>query len=141
MKTEVIVKLLESKDIQASYQRMKILEYLINHRTHPTVDTIYCALAGKIPTLSKTTIYNTLKIFVDKNIVSQVTVEENESRYDYSETSHLHFKCKNCGKLYDIFQVCDLLNQREIEGHKIDEYHLNFRGICKECKKGVSSNG
>ena len=38
------------------------MEYLMAHRTHPTVDEIYLALSPSIPTLSKTTVYNTLKL-------------------------------------------------------------------------------
>jgi len=133
MKRESIVKLLESREIQASYHRMKILEYLVKHRTHPTVDNIYSSLAGEIPTLSRTTVYNTLKILVSKKIVSQVTVEENEARYDYSETPHLHFKCRKCGEVYDIFHQSELLERQEIDGHLIEEHHLDFKGICRGC--------
>jgi len=135
MRQEEIIKKLEDNGIQASYQRMKIFEFLVKNRIHPTVEDIYSSLSAKIPTLSKTTIYNTLKILVDKKIVSQVTVEENEVRYDYSESSHLHFKCKRCGALYDIFHKCGLLNEKEIDGHSIDEHHLYLKGLCRNCRK------
>lgn len=134
MKKDSIIKILESRNIQPSYQRMKIFEYIMKHRTHPTVDAIYRSLAGEIPTLSRTTVYNTLKILAEKNLVSQVTIEENEVRYDYSEEPHLHFKCKKCGNLYDIFHRCDLLKEKEIDGHKIEEYHLYLKGLCKTCR-------
>ncbi len=49
---------LEEEGIQPSYHRLKILEYMMNHRTHPTVDIIYKNLSKEIPTLSKTTVYN-----------------------------------------------------------------------------------
>ncbi len=137
MNRESIVQLLESKNVQASYHRLKILEYLVNHRTHPTVDTIYRSLEKEIPTLSRTTVYNTLKVLVAKKIVSQVTVEENEVRYDYSGSAHLHFKCRKCGVVYDIFHDCELLSRKEIEGHIVDEYHMNFRGTCKKCAEAA----
>ena len=54
------------KDIKPSVQRLAVMTYLLEHRTHPTVDEIYSELQDKIPTLSKTTIYNTLKLFVEK---------------------------------------------------------------------------
>ena len=135
MKQAEIMKKLQENGIQASYQRMKIFEYLVRNRTHPTVEDIYKHLCPKIPTLSKTTIYNTLKILVDRKVVSQVTVEENEVRYDYSESSHLHFKCKGCGELYDIFHRCALLNEKEIDGHSIEEHHLYLKGLCRNCRK------
>lgn len=135
MKQEEIIKKMQDNGIQPSFQRMKIFEYLVKNRTHPTVEDIYSSLSLKIPTLSKTTIYNTLKILVDKKLISQVTVEENEVKYDYSENSHLHFKCRKCGGLYDIFHKCALLNEKEIDGHSIDEHHLYLKGLCRNCRK------
>ena len=55
---------LENEGVHPSYHRLKILEYLMNHRTHPTVERIPKEPSKEIPTLSKTTIYNTLKLFV-----------------------------------------------------------------------------
>ncbi len=130
-----IVTILGAHKIKASYQRIRILEFLMKNRIHPTVEDIYGKLSGEIPTLSKTTVYNTLKVLVKKKIIAPVTVEENEVRYDYSEGTHLHFKCKQCGRLYDIFQKHDLLEGKEIDGHLIDEHHFYFRGRCKECRK------
>ena len=42
--------------IKPSMQRMAVMEYLMTHRTHPTVDEIYTALHPSMPTLSKTTV-------------------------------------------------------------------------------------
>ena len=137
MKQEEIIKIMQDNGIQPSFQRMKIFEYLVRNRIHPTVEDIYSSLSARIPTLSKTTIYNTLKILVDKKIVGQVTVEENEVRYDYSENTHLHFKCKKCGGLYDIFHRCTLLNEKEIDGHSVEEYHLYLKGLCRNCARNT----
>jgi Fur family peroxide stress response transcriptional regulator len=53
---------LKKKNINLSYQRLKVLEYLTQVRTHPTVDQIFTDLQKDISTLSKTTVYNTLKL-------------------------------------------------------------------------------
>ena len=71
---------MEKEGIHQSYHRLKILEYMMNHRTHPTVDMIYKGLSKEIPTLSKTTVYNTLKLFLSKDIVQELTIEEKEMR-------------------------------------------------------------
>ena len=49
--------------IKPSLQRLAVMKYLMQYHTHPTVDEIYAALHSSIPTLSKTTIYNTLSLF------------------------------------------------------------------------------
>ena len=55
---------LQSYGIKPSLQRIAIMEYLIENRIHPTVEDIYEALYIKVPTLSKTTVYNTIKLFI-----------------------------------------------------------------------------
>lgn len=57
---------LKEHGIKPSYQRMKVFQYLVDNHNHPTVDMIYKALCPEIPTLSKTTVYNTLNLFVEK---------------------------------------------------------------------------
>ena len=59
LKVEDIGAYLKSHEIKPSFQRMRIFEYLITHRNHPTVEMIYKSLVKEIPTLSKTTVYNT----------------------------------------------------------------------------------
>lgn len=122
--------------IKPSYQRMKILEYLMKNKTHPTVDTIYRALVDDIPTLSKTTVYNTMGLFMDHKIVQMVTIEDNEVRYDADMTDHGHFKCMKCMNIYD-FEIN--LKDTEIKGiemFKVEEKHIYFKGICGMCGSG-----
>ena len=49
-----VVKRLQNHNIKPSVQRIAIMTYLMEHRTHPTVDEIYTALAPSIPTLFTT---------------------------------------------------------------------------------------
>lgn len=44
-----------SYQIKPSVQRIAIMDYLLKHHTHPSIDEIYMALCQDIPTLSKTT--------------------------------------------------------------------------------------
>jgi len=71
---------LKKNGIKPSVQRMKIFQYLLDHHTHPTVDDIFQNLSPEMPTLSKTTVYNTLNIFVSNNIIQEIIIEENEVR-------------------------------------------------------------
>ena len=44
--------------IRPSLQRIEIMRYLMEHHTHPTIDDIFVELKKRIPTVSRTTIYN-----------------------------------------------------------------------------------
>ena len=64
---------LEEHDIRPSQKRIMLMYYLMKYRNHPTIDDMYLALHDFIPTLSKTTVYNTMDMFVShlvKNMVN-----------------------------------------------------------------------
>lgn len=130
-----MIERLKEYDIAPSIQRIKILEYLQKNRTHPTADMIYRALVKDVPTLSKTTVYNTLKTFAEKGILTALTLFGNEIRYEYNTKPHIHFKCIHCGKIYDLVKSFDVFKTKKIEGHEITEHHVNLKGVCKKCLK------
>ena len=57
-----------------------------------TVDQIFTELHKNISTLSKTTVYNTLRVLVEAGLVRVITIEDNETRYDINIENHGHFK-------------------------------------------------
>ena len=106
-----------SYNIKPSVQRIAIMDYLLAHKTHPCIDEIYMALCDDIPTLSKTTVYNTLKLFD-------------------SETSlHAHFLCKKCGKIYDLpfSGETKQVERIDMNGFFIEEIHQYYKGVCPAC--------
>lgn len=129
---------LQENQIKPSVQRLKIFEFLMNTKEHPTVETIYSALNDEIPTLSKTTVYNTLKLFVSNGIVNIVNIEDNETRYDWDTSFHGHFKCNICGRVSDFDVDSSKITYPELSGYQINESHYYLKGICKECLKKVN---
>ena len=126
---------LKAAGIKPSLQRMKILEYLLSHRTHPTVEMIYADLKEAIPTISKTTIYNTLSAFAKGGLVLDLSISGYQSRYDGMVSPHAHFLCKDCGKVIDIEEQLPV-ERKAVAGNKIDELHVYYKGVCRGCLKG-----
>lgn len=133
--TDDISKYLKEHGIKPSYQRLKIFQYMMENHNHPTVDVIYKALCPEIPTLSKTTVYNTLNLFIEKKITNVIVIEENETRYDLVMETHGHFKCICCGKLIDIDLDINYAACEELDCCKVNEKHIYLKGLCKECSK------
>ena len=127
--------LLEKKGIKASHQRLKILDYLANNPVHPTADKVLEALKDEMPTLSKSTVYKTLNTFVEKGVLRELTIEVNEIRYEYNLQDHGHFKCNECGKVFDFSYSFDVDNIEELKGFRIDDKNIYLKGLCKECNK------
>lgn len=120
--------------IKPSVQRIAIMDFLLKNRIHPTVEEIYNALCGVVPTLSKTTVYNTLKLFAEHKALWALVIDEKNVRYDVDTSRHAHFQCLNCGKVYDLPMHPDSKLQRENgQGLIITEVHLYYKGYCKTC--------
>lgn len=126
--------ILVERGIKPTLQRMKILEYLMKEKNHPTVDNLYSDLHPHIPTLSKTTLYNTLKLFIEKGLTTQITIENDEARYDADLTNHGHFKCRKCGIVYDFPHDIEVERGKVPSGFSPERAHLYVWGVCAECR-------
>ncbi len=133
MKT--IKEILEKNDINPSYQRLIIYRYLKENQIHPSIDQIYNDLKDSNPTLSKTTVYNTVKLFHKKGLLLKIHCDEKQMRYDINTHNHMHFKCIKCNKLYDINMDNELFEYDYIDNHKIESINIGIKGICKNCLK------
>lgn len=138
-KSEAYTRLME-RGIHPSMQRLAIMDYLINHPIHPTIDDVYQALSNKVPTLSRTTVYNTLRMLSENQAAQMITIDEHRVCYDGNVESHVHFYCKKCGKIIDLFgeQAPKLEGEKTVEGNIIQEEQLYYKGICAKCAKKLN---
>ncbi|MCD4650907.1 MAG: transcriptional repressor, partial [Candidatus Cloacimonetes bacterium] len=116
-----------------SYQRIKILLFIYNKGNHPTIEDIYSTLHPEIPTLSKTTVYNTVRVFMDAGIIKSLQGSCGEIRYDNTAVPHAHLICKRCGKIYDLKKHFESFRETKIEGHLVLEQNICLCGVCKSC--------
>ena len=126
-----------SFNVKPSVQRMAIMDYLLTHRTHPSIEEIYLALCDDIPTLSKTTVYNTLKLFVEHGAAQMLTIDEKNVCYDGDISLHAHFLCKKCNKIFDLPAPAEdeQIEQMKNEGFQVEYLHYYYRGVCPHCKQ------
>lgn len=130
---------LKEKNINLSFQRLKVLEYLVGHRCHPSVEKIFSDLHKEISTLSKTTVYNTLRVLTDAGLVRAILTED-ETKYDINTQNHGHFQCKSCGEIYDFDVDTDKLCSEELKDFRTEEKAVYFKGICPNCISGSASD-
>lgn len=131
--TTFFINQLKSKGIRPSFQRLKVLEYLNQNGGHPTTEDIYSALSPVIPSLSRTTIYNTLHIFVEAGLIRVIEIDEAQMRYDINLDDHGHFLCVACGMIYN-FPVSNDANLIEgLHQFKIMQKNIYLKGLCPNC--------
>lgn len=121
--------------LRPSMQRLAIMSYLMQHATHPTIEDIYKDLKTEIHTLSRTTLYNTLRLFAEHKAAQMLTIDEHRVCYDGDMRPHVHFFCKRCGKVYDLFDVsAPSVDCKNVEGvGHVDDVQLYYRGVCRSC--------
>ena len=128
-------KKLAESGIRPSYQRLRIYEWIVLSSDHPTADEIYTELVKEIPTLSKTTVYNSLNLFVKNGLIRVLHVRGNETRYDANLEEHGHFYCECCGRVYDFPLDVDGLKCHEaLNTFEINTRHVYFKGLCPKCR-------
>lgn len=123
--------------IKPSAQRVEIMRYIMEHHTHPTVEDVYCGLSTQMPTLSRTTVYNTLRMFAMHNAAQMLTIDDHHICYDGNTNPHVHFYCRICGRVIDMMEEKSpvLSGPKMIDGNLVDEAQLYYKGICAECQK------
>lgn len=126
--------------IKPSVQRLAVMEYLLRHRTHPCAEEIYMALSKKMPTLSRTTVYNSLRVLTEQGAAIPINIDEKNACFDADTSPHAHFLCRQCGRVYDIPLSCQRLEASAAwpEGFKADFSALYFKGLCPACSPDVA---
>jgi Fur family ferric uptake transcriptional regulator/Fur family peroxide stress response transcriptional regulator len=119
--------------IKPSLQRLAIIGYLMDHPTHPSADEIHTALVPSIPTLSRTTVYNTLWLMADHGVIDALGVDRTNVRFDYPRTRHAHFVCRRCGAIVDTLIEPTPVATALPEGTEIDNIAVTFHGLCHKC--------
>lgn len=111
----------------------------MTHPTHPTVEEVFVALVPQIKTLSRTTVYNTLRLFAEHNAAQMITIDDHRVCYDGNTDPHVHFFCKQCNKVYDFMdEPLPAISFAGVPaGFQVQETQLYYRGICKHCAEKI----
>lgn len=119
-------------------QRIEIYKELAKTIEHPDVDTIFLGVRGKLPTVSKDTVYRTLASLEELGLINKVDPVCGRVRYDANQEEHHHFVCTVCGKIRDIYlPLKDKIELPDNLGElgQAESVHLQVRGICRSCRE------
>lgn len=131
--TELLEKLTEA-DIRPSMQRLEILEFISSCKSHPTADEIYAFVHRNNPTMSRTTVFNSVRLLAEKGLINDINIAADSTRYDSADyTPHAHFICRECKRIFDI--PFDMSALTAPDDFACDNVNVYFKGICPECRK------
>ena len=93
---------LRSRGIMPTHQRIEIAYAIFSRGEHLSADRILALVNDRAAETSKATVYNTLNLFRDKNLVREVIVDPSKVFYDPNTEPHYHFYNVDSGELTDI---------------------------------------
>ena len=137
MDQQTLATTLREHGISPTQQRLAVYQYLLKHRTHPTADTVYQALAADYPTMSRTTVYNTMRALFGAGLLRIVTIDAEEQHFDADTADHGHFRCKQCGKLFDFTLPSNASHSLAPSGYRTEVFDVYATGVCPHCQKTI----
>ena len=136
---QVFTEYLEKHQQRKTNERFVILEEIYSRSDHFDAESLYVELKKKKFQISRATVYNTLELLVECELVTKHQFGNTMARYEksYGYRQHDHLICLDCNKVMEfcdprIHQIStrmgDLLN------FEIPHHSLILYGHCKGCE-------
>ncbi|KKM12537.1 Fur family transcriptional regulator [Clostridiales bacterium PH28_bin88] len=138
---ESVCRTLHEKEYKVTPQRQVILKaFLDNADRHLSAEELYNLVKEKHPEIGLATVYRTLDLLAELEILQKMNFDDGRSRYEFADKElhhHHHLICVKCGKVTEFED--DLLESLEAQiarksGFEIMDHQLKFYGYCDKCR-------
>ena len=104
---------------------------------------LFNQLQPHYPTMSLATVYKTIEILRELELVQILNTGEDSFRYDADVSEHAHIRCIECGRVDDVFDLDTAKFNDQIQ--KETKYRLvgqqfYFYGVCSGCQQENKSH-
>lgn len=138
---EELCQRLHQNDYKITPQRRIILKvFLDNLEGHLSAEEIYNIVKETNPEIGLATVYRTLDLLADLDVLQKINFGDGRSRYEFADAEvhhHHHLICLKCGLVTEFTDdnLEQLENSISKSGFKIIDHQLKFYGYCKKCQK------
>lgn len=133
---------LKEKGYKLTPQRRATLDIIMNHQgKHLSTEEIYDLVKTKCPEIGLATVYRTLQLLDELNLITKINFDDGCGRYELKnhidDHYHHHLICLQCGTVIEV--EVDLMEslEEEIEENynfQISDHKVKFLGLCSKCK-------
>jgi Fur family peroxide stress response transcriptional regulator len=130
------IEALRSKGYKATPQRIAICRFALNSRDHPSAQQIYDEVKKKHPTLSLATVYKTLGVLKDLNLIQELDLPQGQARFDSYMKPHINLICLRCGNITDLNDTTAIEITKKVAAaakFKPSGQRIDIFGICARC--------
>lgn len=117
--------------------RLAVLEVIEQEGEHLDPAQILRHAQEIHPAIGRATVYRTLELLTQLNIVRPIYVGEHGPTYIRAEGGHHHLVCSTCGIVIDFDQCMAGEMMRDLTerfGFQIQSHLLEFYGVCANCQ-------
>ena len=130
--------ILQEMGYRLTPQRIMVVEALHSIDQHISAEEIFAQVRAKYPYANISTIYRTLELLKELDLVTEIDLGDGRVRYHPAEKGHHHhLVCNNCGKIIDLPEsIVHPLAQSLEQNYKFkaDLKHLAVFGLCADCQ-------
>ncbi len=127
--------LLQQHHLKATPQRIAIMERM-DLCGHISIDELYKTIRERFASISLATLYKNVHAMMGVNLIREVKLSGQKSKYEIDKEPHAHLLCKSCGELKDVeFNPASLIEKSiKTEKYKADEVSIVISGTCLKCQ-------
>lgn len=136
---------LERKHLKRTEERHKVLEAICAFKGHFDVNMILNQLQKSQFSVSRATIYNTLEILIDADVVIRHPLNGTMQQYELCclSTNHTHLVCTQCGSIRKISSKEQPIDPSAMRKNRFTPayYCLYIYGLCAKCRQQQKGKG
>ena len=120
-------------------ERYAILKLIYSDRQHFDMESLYKAMTEQNFRVSRATLYNTMQLLLECNLVLKHQFGQNLSFYEraYNNDLHHHLICTNCHTIreYKNAELKSSIQNRKFRNFTPSHYSLYVFGVCNSCTR------